>query len=126
MDVTASGKKFTPSLDDPSRTVRPVMLTAVQDPWEVALILASPGAAEDPKEAGRADPVVLRNKETGGIIAIINQAATACCGNVGWISDRAGVCAELIKNWVGDELGLLAVEPVGKLTSTWGEVKHTR
>jgi hypothetical protein len=122
-DATATAKQLVPSLDDTCRSVRPVVLNQVQDPWEVAFILASPGGSEDPAEAQRADPVVLHNTETDGYIAIVNQAATICCGNVGWISDRAGVCTELIKNWVGDKLGLLAVEPSGKLATTWSAIK---
>lgn len=123
-DATPSAKKYVPSLDDPCRTVRPVVLSQVQDPWEVALILASPGGEEDPAKAVRADPVVIHNKETGGYLAIVNQASISCCGNVGWLTDRAQVCVELIKNWVGEVLGLLSVEPAGKLTTTWGGVKH--
>ncbi len=123
-DATESAKRFVPSLDDPCRSVRPVVLNQVKDPWEVALILASPGGSEDPAEAQRADPVVIHNTETGGYLAIINQASVSCCGNVGWISDRAQVCVEFIRNWVEGELGLLAVEPVSKLTTTWGGIRR--
>ena len=98
--ATPTAKLYVPSLDDPSRSVRPVVLSEVQDPWEVAFILASPGGSEDPAVAQRAEPVVLHNTETGGYVAIVNQASTTCCGNVGWLSDRGKVVAELIGNWV--------------------------
>lgn len=122
MKVTPTGKKYLPSLDDPCRTVRPVVLTEVKDPWEVAAIFASIGGSDDPKKELRADPVVIHNKDTDGYVAIINQASVSCCGNVGWIKDRGKVCAEFIKNWVA-ELGVFSVEPHDKLTTTWGNVK---
>jgi hypothetical protein len=100
--VTPTAKKYVPSLDDPCRSVRPVVLSQVQDPWEVAFILASPGGSEDPVVAQRADPVVLHNIETDGYVAIVNQASVSCCGNVGWLSDRGQVVAELIGNWVNE------------------------
>jgi hypothetical protein len=125
--VTPTAKKYVPSLDDPCRSVRPVVLNQVQDPWEVAFILASPGGSEDPGEAQRADPVVLHNTETDGYVAIINQASVSCCGNVGWLSDRGQVVAELIGNWVNNVIAFgvmpLATAPNPKdgvmLEDTW-------
>ncbi len=121
LEVTETGAKYLPSIDDPCQTYRPVALAQVQDPWEVAAIFASQGGSDDPAKEVWADPVVIRNTETDGYLAIINQA-----GNAGWLSDRGQVCAEFIKNWVGERFELLAVEPAGKITATWGEVKHLR
>lgn len=121
--ATASAKKYVPSLDDPCRSVRPVVLTQIQKPWEAALILASRDGSEDPAKAQRADPVVLHNTETDGYVAIVNQASISCCGNVGWLKDRGKVCGELIKNWVNQVVGL-SIQPAGKLTATWGEIKN--
>jgi hypothetical protein len=112
--ATPTAKQLVPSLDDPSRSVRPVVLSQVQDPWEVAFILASPGGSEDPAEAQRADPVVLHNTETDGYVAIVNQASTTCCGNVGWLSDRGQVVAELISNWVNSVIGLGTSNPIAR------------
>lgn len=122
MKVTPTGKKYLPSLDDPCRTVRPVVLTEVKDPWEVAGLFASPGGSDDPAKEVRADPVVIHNKKTDGYVAIINQASISCCGNVGWLKDRGQVCVEFIKNWVAQVVGL-SVEPAGKFTTTWGRIK---
>ena len=75
---------------------------------------------DDPGAGGLADPIVLHNKDTDGYIAIVNQA----WGNN--FIDRGAACTELIKNWLSTEQGLLAVEPAGKLSTTWGEVKAAR
>ncbi len=122
MTVTDVGEKYLPSLEDPCVTYRPVSLTQVTGDWEVAAAFATISGDED---CTAADPVVIYNTKTGGYVAIINQAAGGF-GGAGWLADRGQVCAEFIKNWVGERFGLLAVEPVGKLTATWGEVKHLR
>jgi hypothetical protein len=99
--VTPTGKEYLPSLNDPAKTDRPVALTAVEAPWEVAAIFASTGGTDDPGEA-QADPVVIYNTETGAYVAFINQAAG---GPSGWI-DRGLTCAEFIGNWVNSVIGL--------------------
>ncbi len=118
MKVTPTGKKYTPSLNDPAKTDRPVVTAQVQAPWEVAAMFASPGGTDDPAAEAQADPVVIHNTETGGYVAFVNQAAG---GPGGWLDDRGAVCAEIIGNWVGAVI--VAVEPAGKLSTTWGEIK---
>jgi hypothetical protein len=103
MTVTPTGKQFLPSLNDPAKTDRPVVLRAVHAPWEVAAVFASRGGTEDIHAEILADPVVLHNRETGGYIAIINQASD---GPSGWIDDRGLTCAEFIANWVNGIIGL--------------------
>ncbi|MHC4533837.1 MAG: PA14 domain-containing protein [Planctomycetota bacterium] len=95
LPVTAEGAEFLPSLNDPAKTDRPVALSAVQAPWEVAAVFAGNGT--------QADPVVLYNTETDGYVAFINQAAG---GPGGWIDDRGLTCAEFIGNWVAEVVGL--------------------
>jgi F5/8 type C domain len=92
MTVTAEGKQYLPSLNAVAAE-RPVSLAAVVAPWEVAAIFGQNTAGT------HADPVVLHNTETGGYIAFINQATT-------WIDDRGMVCAEFIRNWVNNVVGL--------------------
>jgi len=121
MKVTPTGKKYLPSLESPCKTDRPVVLTEVKDPWEVAAIFASLGGSDDPAKESQADPVVIHNKQTNGYVAIINQAAG---GPAGWLKDRGKVCAEFIKNWVAEVVGLTPVEPQDKLATTWGEIKR--
>ena len=111
MTVTDTGKKFMPSLGDQVGTNRPVNIDAIAEPWEAAAIFAEAGDL--------ADPIVLHNKDTDGYLAIVNQ---------GWAAnafDRGAACAEFIKNWVAAEKELLAVEPAGKLSTTWGR-ENTR
>jgi len=101
--VTPTGKEYLPSLNDPAKSDRPVILAEVQAPWEVAAIFASSGGTEDPAVETGADPVVIHNTETDGYVAFINQAAG---GPGGWITDRGLTCAEFIGNWVNEVVGL--------------------
>jgi hypothetical protein len=103
MTVTPTGKEYLPSLKNYADTDRPVVLAAVQYPWEVAAIFASPGGTEDADAEAQAEPVVLHNTLTGGYLAIINQADG---GRNGWIDDRGLTCAEFIGNWVSHVIGL--------------------
>ena len=92
MTVTPTGQEYLPSLNSVT-SERPVLLSAVVAPWEVAAIFASDSAGT------YADPIVLHNTVTGGYIAFINQAVT-------WIDDRGLTCAEFIGNWVKNVVGL--------------------
>ena len=89
LPVTATGKQYLPSLNDPAPSDRPVVLAQVRAPWEVAAIFAQDAAGT------RADPVVLHNTVTDGYLAIINQGGTGH-----WITDRGLTTAEFINNWV--------------------------
>ena len=109
MKVTAAGKKFIPSLERRSVSFRPVNLAALAAPWEAAEIFAESGDL--------VDPVVLHNTKTDGYLAIISQATLENMG------DRGAMCSEFINNWVSSERHLLAVEPAGKLSTTWGSIK---
>jgi len=100
LTVSPSGREYLPSLNDPAITYRPIVLSAVQDPWEVAAIFASTGGTDDAGAEAQADPVVIHNTETGAYVAFINQAATT------WIDDRGLTCAEFIGNWVNSVIGL--------------------
>ncbi len=121
MEVTDDGLQYIPSLGNSCISYRPISISAVVDPWEVAVILAI-GEMND----NAADPIVIHNTETGGYVAFVNQSAGS--GPPGWLDDRGLSCAELIENWVAVVVGLdsSAVEPDGKLTATWGEVKNPR
>ncbi|GIX06277.1 MAG: hypothetical protein KatS3mg115_0680 [Candidatus Poribacteria bacterium] len=109
MTITDDGKKYIPSLGDSMITDRPVVGAAIVAPWEPAAIFGEAGTDYD--------PIVIRNTETGGHVAFINQ------GNAGHAIDRAAATIEFINNWVAEQ-GFLAVEPAGKLATTWGELKR--
>ncbi len=119
MKVTNTGKKFIPSLGNQVGSNRPVNIEAIEEPWEAAAIFASVKGVDDQGAGGLADPIVLHNKDTDGYIAIVNQA----WGNN--FIDRGAACTELIKNWLAAK-GLLAVQPMAKLSTIWGEIKATR
>ncbi len=118
MTTTAAGKKYLPSIKDSCISYRPIALAQVVSPWEVAEVFAS--ITGDEKATG-ADPVVIHNTKTDAYVAFINQSAGN--GPPGWLDDRGKTCSEFILNWVVPKVGLKAVEPVGKLTVTWGKVK---
>jgi hypothetical protein len=103
LTVTPKGKEYLPSLNNRVKTDRPVVLAAVEAPWEVAAIFASTDGTDDAGAEAQADPVVLHNTETDGYVALINQAAG---GPAGWIDDRGLTCAEFIGNWVNNVIGL--------------------
>ena len=119
MKVTNTGKKFIPSLGNQVGSNRPINVEAIEEPWEAAAIFASVKGVDDQNAGGLADPIVLHNKDTDGYIAIVNQA----WGNN--FIDRGAACTELIKNWLAEK-GLLAVQPMAKLPTIWGEIKAAR
>jgi hypothetical protein len=96
LQATPTGRQYLPSLPDSVVTYRPVVLTAVQAPWEVAAIFASGNGTDSPLFETQADPVVIHNRETGAYVAFVNQSGG---GPATWI-DRGKVCAELIGNWL--------------------------
>jgi len=106
LTVTPTGHEYLPTLPDTVITYRPIALSAVVAPWEVAAIFASTGGTDDPGEA-QADPVVIHNTETDGYVAFINQSAGS--GPPGWLDDRGLTCAEFIGNWV---INLLRGQPL--------------
>ena len=95
LPVTDAGREYLPSLDDPAPTSRPIGLSAVAAPWEVAAAFAQNAAGT------QADPVVLHNTETGAYVAFINQGGTGS-----WLTDRGLTCSELISNWIATVVGL--------------------
>ncbi len=114
LTVTPTGQEYLPSLNDSVRTYRPIVLSAVVAPWEVAAIFASTGGTDDPSEA-QADPVLIHNTETDGYVAFVNQSAGS--GPPGWLDDRGLTCAEFINNWVTSEIGLGGGNPIARSPS---------
>jgi len=119
MTTTADGLKYLPSIGKSCISYRPIGLGSVSGDWEVAAVFAS--ITGDAKATG-ADPVVIHNTKTDAYVAFVNQAAGS--GPPGWLDDRGMTCSELIKNWLAEKTGLKAVEPSGKLSGKWGEIKN--
>ena len=117
MTPTADGKKYTPSLTEygTSYPFHPEDFEGT--PWELELALA-----ENTQEDRRVDPGVIVNTETGGRLGIFVQAYVLDipAPDVSW----GAVISEYILNYYISEVA--AVEPSGKLTSTWGNVKHQK
>jgi hypothetical protein len=112
LTVTPTGSEYLPSLNDTVITYRPVVIGAVQAPWEVAAIFASTGGTDDPDSEAQADPIVIHNTDTDGYVAFINQSAGS--GPPGWLDDRGLTCAEFINNWVNSEIGLGRGNPIAR------------
>ncbi len=84
--VTDTGIKFTPSLKD-FITDRPFHINElIGTDWESEIIFAD-------NRSDLADPVIVRNKKTGGRIGIIFQTSKP-------ISTRGKVISEIILNWL--------------------------
>ena len=112
MTVTPTGLEYLPSLNDAVITYRPVVISAVQAPWEVAAIFASLNGSDDPASVTQADPIVIYNTETDAYVAFINQSAGS--GPPGWLDDRGLTCAEFINNWVNEVIGLGSGNPLAR------------
>ncbi|MCP4610636.1 MAG: hypothetical protein GY845_18150 [Planctomycetes bacterium] len=110
--VTPDGHEYIPSLNDAAITYRPVVISAVEAPWEVAAMFASTGGTDDAEVEEQADPIVIHNTETDGYVVIINQSAGS--GPPGWIDDRGLTCAEFIGNWVNEVIGLGSGNPIAR------------
>ena len=84
--VTADGQELTPSLQNLASD-RPFHLDELEGDWEVELILAQNDAGT------RADPVIVRNSDTGGRLGIFFQTASQDD------DPRGEVISEWINNW---------------------------
>jgi hypothetical protein len=119
MVVNANGTKYLPSLVD-FTSDRPwhVEQFAGTD-WEVTTFAEA--------DADNADPAVAVNSVTGGIIAAIIQKAWPDPGPDD--DNRGEVVVDFITNWLTENADIsagapgTAVEPGGKLSVTWGDLK---
>ncbi len=118
MEVNANGEKYLPSLVD-FTTDRPWHVDQFDGTdWEVTAF----AAAGD----NDADPAVAVNVVTGGVIAAIMQKAWADPGEAADIGGDVDI--EGVTNWMTDNLpdwSGAPVESAGKLSVTWGKVKHS-
>ena len=113
MTPTANGQKVAPSIEEFGTSYPFHTEDYVGTPWELDIALA-----ENTEEDLRVDPGVIINTETGGRLGIFVQAYVLDIPSpdVSW----GAVMGEYILNHY---LGVAAVEPGGKLTSVWGEMK---
>ncbi|HGJ66644.1 TPA: hypothetical protein ENS27_14870 [bacterium] len=106
---TADGKKYAPSLPasfTAPRCLKKDQIQASTD-WVVEMIFADNGA-------NNMDPVIIRNKKTGGRVGIAFQVADDS-------QPRDKVLPEIIQNYI--VANVTAVKPAEKATATWGQIK---
>ncbi len=105
MVVTEKGKEIAPSLTD-FQSDRPFHTDLLEGNWVVEVSLAQ-------NEAGtRADPIIVRDGDLGRLIPVIQT-------NMG-DEPKGAVAAEIII-WLMNNV--TPVEPNGKLSTTWGNLK---
>lgn len=106
MIVTADGAAYTPTLVD-FQTDRPFHLDELEGGWEPLLIMAQNDAGT------RADPVLVVDRDTGGMLGIFYQTA----------SQDDDPRSEVIGEFINSYYSTTAVSPVDRLTTSWGAVK---
>jgi hypothetical protein len=104
--VTDDGKNYTPSLQD-FQTDRPFHLDELEGGWEPLLIMAQNDAGT------RADPAMVINTDTGGMVGIFYQTASQDD------DPRSEVMSEFILSY----FGTTTVAPAGKLATSWGAIR---
>lgn len=107
MTVTDEGKSISPSLTD-FASDRPFHVDQLDGDWEVEVSLAQNDAGT------RADPIIVRDGNLGRLIPVIQTNG----GN----EPKGAVAAEIIIYL----MSTTPVEPVGKLSTTWGDLKADR
>ncbi len=106
MTVTADGAAYTPTLVD-FASDRPFHLDELEGAWEPLIILAQND------DGTRADPVLVVDRDTGGMLGIFYQTS-------GQDDDPRG---EVIGEFINSYYSTTAVSPVDRLTTSWGAVK---
>ncbi len=104
MTVTAEGKAISPTLTD-FASDRPFHIDQLEGDWEIEISLAQND------DGTRADPIIVRDGNLGRLIPVIQTAS----GD----EPKGAIAAEIII-WL---MSTTPVEPAGKLSTTWGELK---
>lgn len=107
MTVTDDGKAISPSLTD-FASDRPFHVDELDGDWEVEVSLAQSD------DGTRADPIIVRDGNLGRLIPVIQTN--------GGDEPKGAVAAEIII-WL---MSTTPVEPAGKLSTTWGDLKAVR
>ena len=106
MVVTEQGKEIAPSLTD-FESDRPFHIDKLAGDWEIEVSLAQN------EDGTRADPIIVRDGDRGRLIPVIQTNA----GD----EPKGAVAAEIII-WLTANT-VAPVEPEGKLSTTWGNLK---
>ena len=111
---SADGKKYVPSLPNEYNSPRPMKKSQINADgnWEIEVSLG--GTVDGEKH----DPVIVRNRQTGGRFVVVRQTPKAA-------PDRGNVIREILENYVKKEIvPALAVDTMSKLETTWSKVKN--
>jgi hypothetical protein len=112
LTVTPEGAEISPTLAGIAnlQTDRPFHVDQLAGDWAIEVSLAQ-------NEAGtRADPAIVRDGNRGRLIPVIQTADGT--------EPKGAIAAEII-TWLFEQEGT-AVDPKGKLSTTWGALKMTR
>ena len=104
MTVTSEGNAISPTLPD-FASDRPFHTDQLAGDWEIEVSLAQND------DGTRADPIIVRDGNLGRLIPVIQTAN----GN----EPKGAVAAEIIDYLMSS----VSVEPAGKLSTTWGDLK---
>jgi hypothetical protein len=63
------------------------------------------------------DPAIIRNTDYDGRVGIVLQVSA--------VTPKGEVFTEILNNWLPEVVEAESVEPVDKLSVTWGEVKRS-
>ena len=107
MKVTDEGKAISPTLTDYASD-RPFHTDQLDGDWEIEVSLAQND------DGTRADPIIVRDGNLGRLIPAIQTAN----GD----EPKGAIAAEIITYL----MSMVPVEPAGKLSTTWGELKAVR
>ena len=108
MKVTTEGGAISPSLTD-YQTDRPFHIDQLDGDWEIEVSLAQSD------DGTRADPIIVRDGNLGRLIPTIQTN--------GGDEPKGAIAAEIIMWLIGNTT---PVEPAGKLSTTWGDLKAVR
>ena len=107
MTVTAEGNAISPTLPD-FASDRPFHTDELAGDWEIEVSLAQND------DGTRADPIIVRDGNLGRLIPVIQTAN----GD----EPKGAVAAEIIDYLMSS----VSVEPAGKLSTTWADLKAVR
>ena len=107
MKVTTEGKAISPTLTD-YQSDRPFHTDQLDGDWEIEVSLAQND------DGTRADPIIVRDGNLGRLIPTIQTN--------GGDAPKGAIAAEII-TWL---MSTTPVDPAGKLSTTWGDLKAVR
>jgi len=109
---TEDGEKYTPRYvsHNAPRSFKISQIEANEE-WELEVIFGTDGADQ-------ADPAIIRNLDYDGRVGVVMQVSDDS-------KPKGEVFTDILNNWLPTIVRPDSVEPVDKLSVTWGEVKRS-